>query len=218
MGSVAASGGYWIAMAADKIFASEATITGSIGVFAMFPTFQDSFAEIGVYSDGLGTNQWSGSFRFDREMTPQLKRLVQSQVEYGYNEFIEKVSTHRNMIRADVEKIAKGQIWTGSEAVNNGLVDAIGGIDEAVKEAAKLANLDEGAYGQVFIENQIGSMKLLTQSSLEALSALGINGGINKRKSNSVTFIDRYLKKIISPVMRFNDPKGIYAYCFCEFY
>ena len=218
MGSVAASGGYWIAMAADKIFASEATITGSIGVFAMFPTFQDSFAEIGVYSDGLGTNQWSGSFRFDREMTPQLKRLVQSQVEYGYNEFIEKVSTHRNMIRADVEKIAKGQIWTGSEAVNNGLVDAIGGIDEAVKEAAKLANLDEGAYGQVFIENQIGSMKLLTQSSLEALSALGINGEINKRKSNSVTFIDRYLKKIISPVMRFNDPKGIYAYCFCEFY
>ena len=218
MGSVAASGGYWIAMAADKIFASEATITGSIGVFAMFPTFQDSFAEIGIYSDGLGTNQWSGSFRLDREMTPQLKRLVQSQVEYGYNEFIEKVSKHRDMIRVDVEEIAKGQIWTGSEAVNNGLIDAIGGMDESVKEAAKLANLDEGTYGTVFIENPVGPMKLLTQSSLEALSALGINDGINKKKSNSITLIDRYLKEIISPVMRFNDPKGIYAYCFCELY
>jgi len=218
MGSVAASGGYWIAMVADKIFASEATITGSIGVFAMFPTFQDSFAEIGVYNDGLGTNQWSGSFRFDREMTPQLKRLVQSQVEYGYNEFIEKVSKYRNIIRTDVEEIAKGQIWAGSEAVNNGLVDVIGGIDEAVKEAAKLANLDEGNYGKVFIEDQIGSMKLLTQSSLETLSTLGFNDGMNKRKSNSITLIDRYLKEIIPPVMHFNDPKGIYAYCFCELY
>jgi len=218
LGSVAASGGYWIAMAADKIFASEATITGSIGVFAMFPTFQDSFAEIGVYSDGLGTNQWSGSFRFDREMTPQLKRLVQSQVEYGYNEFIEKVSKYRNIIRTDVEEIAKGQIWTGSEATNNGLVDVIGGIDDAVKEAAKLANLDEGSYGKVLIENQIGSMRLLTKSSLEALSSLGINDRISTKKSKSITLIDRYLNEIISPVIRFDDPKGIYAYCFCELY
>ena len=81
-----------------------------------------------------------------------------------------------------------------------------------------MANLDEGTYGTVFIENPVGPMKLLTQSSLKALSSLGINDEINKKKSNSITLIDRYLKEIISPVMRFNDPKGIYAYCFCELY
>lgn len=216
MGSVAASGGYWIAMAADKIYASPATITGSIGVFAMFPTFDKSLAELGIYTDGAGTNAWSGSFRVDREVPDNLKRLIQSQVDYNYNEFVSKVSHFRDIPTDNVKNIAEGQVWTGQEALENGLIDALGGIDDAIKEVEHLANLGGLDYGIINLEQKISPAELFAVSFLDSLisvgldfSALGLNNGI-------LNIISKKVNEFTFPFTKFNDPQGLYAYCFCE--
>jgi protease-4 len=216
MGSVAASGGYWIAMAADKIYASPATITGSIGVFAMFPTFDKSLAELGIYTDGAGTNAWSGSFRIDREVPDNLKRLIQSQVDYNYNEFVSKVSQFRDIPTENVKNIAEGQVWTGQEALENGLIDALGGIDDAIKEVEHLANMGDLDYGIINLEQKISPAELFAVSFLDSLisvgldfSALGLNNGI-------LNIISKKVNELTFPFTKFNDPQGLYAYCFCE--
>ncbi|MFQ3333692.1 MAG: protease-4 [Woeseiaceae bacterium] len=216
MGSVAASGGYWIAMSADKIYASPATITGSIGVFAMFPTLQNSLAELGIYTDGSGTNQWSGSFRLDKEMSPSVKQLVQSQVDYGYSEFVRKVSTHRDIPEEKIREIAKGQIWTGIEALDNGLIDALGGFNEALNEIEILTNLSDSQYGLIYLQQDISTSELFAVSFLDTLSALNVS--IPKSNSNLPIFdyLNSEIEKFMLPLLRFNDPKNMYAYCFCE--
>jgi protease-4 len=216
MGSVAASGGYWIAMSANKIFASSATITGSIGVFAMFPTLQNSLAELGIYTDGSGTNQWSGSFRPDKEMAPQVKQLVQSQVDYGYSEFVRKVSMHRNISEEKIRTIAEGQIWTGEEALSNGLIDALGGFNEALKEIEKLTSLSDSQYGLIYLEQEITASELFAVSFLDALNEFDIT--IPKSNSNLpiIDYLNTEIENLTLPLLRFNDPKNLYAYCFCE--
>ena len=216
MGSVAASGGYWIAMSADKIFASPATITGSIGVFAMFPTLQNSLAELGIYTDGSGTNKWSGSFRLDREMSPEIKRLVQSQVDYGYDEFVDKVSKHRNMSKEKVRTIAEGQIWTGAEALDNGLVDGLGGFDDALNELEVLTNLSEAKYGLIYLQQEISPTELLAVSFLDVLYSLDISLPKTKSGLSAFDYLNSQIEQFMLPLLHFNDPKGLYAYCFCE--
>tara|TARA_B110000438_G_C15821272_1_gene654563 strand:- start:7464 stop:9311 length:1848 start_codon:yes stop_codon:yes gene_type:complete len=216
MGSVAASGGYWIAMSADKIFASPVTITGSIGVFAMFPTLQNSLAELGIYTDGSGTNQWSGSFRVDREMSSEVKRLVQSQVDYGYDEFINKVSKHRNIPKDTVRTVAEGQIWTGAEALDNGLIDALGGFNDALNEIEALTNLSETEYGLIYLQQEISPTESLAISFLNTLHSLDITFLKPSSMSPAFDYLNSQIEQFILPWMRFNDPKGLYAYCFCE--
>ena len=217
MGSVAASGGYWIAMAADKIFASPATITGSIGVFAMFPTFQKSLAELGIYSDGAGTNAWSGSFRIDREVSDNLKRLIQSQVDYSYSEFVSKVSHFREISTEDVRSIAEGQVWTGEEALENGLIDALGGIEDAVEEVQALANLTEMDYGIINLEQKISPAELFAVSFLGSLVDMGINFSALGSGNGMLNVISKKVDDLALPFIKFNDPQGLYTYCFCEF-
>ena len=216
MGSVAASGGYWIAMSADKIFASPVTITGSIGVFAMFPTLQNSLAELGIYTDGSGTNQWSGSFRVDREMSSEVKRLVQSQVDYGYDEFINKVSKHRNIPKDTVRTVAEGQIWTGAEALDNGLIDALGGFNDALNEIEALTNLSETEYGLIYLQQEISPTESLAISFLNTLHSLDITFLKSSSMSPAFDYLNSQIEQFMLPWMRFNDPKGLYAYCFCE--
>ena len=216
MGSVAASGGYWIAMSADKIFASPVTITGSIGVFAMFPTLQNSLAELGIYTDGSGTNQWSGSFRVDREMSSEVKRLVQSQVDYGYDEFINKVSKHRNIPKDTVRTVAEGQIWTGAEALDNGLIDALGGFNDALNEIEALTNLSETEYGLIYLQQEISPTESLAISFLNTLHSLDITFLKPSSMSPAFDYLNSQIEQFMFPWMRFNDPKGLYAYCFCE--
>ena len=216
MGSVAASGGYWIAMSADKIFASPVTITGSIGVFAMFPTLQNSLAELGIYTDGSGTNQWSGSFRVDREMSSEVKRLVQSQVDYGYDEFINKVSKHRNIPKDTVRTVAEGQIWTGAEALDNGLIDALGGFNDALNEIEALTNLSETEYGLIYLQQEISPTESLAISFLNTLHSLDITFLKPSSMSPAFDYLNSQIEQFMLPWMRFNDPKGMYAYCFCE--
>ena len=141
MGDLAASGGYYIASSADEIWAHPATITGSIGIFGAIPTFQNTLKKIGVNVDGVGTTNLSGQLRIDRPLGEDAKVLLQSFIERGYEEFLAHVGEGRKKTRDEVHAIAQGRVWIGTDAKNNGLVDQLGLFDQAVKSAAKRAEL-----------------------------------------------------------------------------
>jgi len=216
MSSVAASGGYWISMAADRIFARETTITGSIGIFGMFPTIQRSLDSIGITSDGVGTTRWSGEFRIDREMSDDARHLFQSVIEHGYNEFINHVAAHRQLDVEEVDAIAQGQVWTGSDALAYGLIDEIGDLEDAVSAAADLAGLDEGDYETRYLEPELSPTEQLIIDLLSSIQATGaIPGGGDTTRNTAVERLARKLEAALAPVLRFDDPKGVYAHCFC---
>ncbi len=144
MSTVAASGGYYIAMDADRIYAAPTTITGSIGVFAVIPTIQDTLDKIGVTSDGFGTTRLSGQLKLTREMGPEAREILQASVEHHYRYFVGRVAEARKRRTEEIESIAEGRVWTGADAKAAGLVDELGGIDEAVAKAAELAGLEDG--------------------------------------------------------------------------
>ncbi len=143
MGDLAASGGYYIASSADEIWAHPATITGSIGIFGAIPTFQNTLNKIGVSVDGVGTTKLSGQLRLDRALGEDAKVLLQSFIERGYEEFLAHVAEGRKKTRDEVHAIAQGRVWIGTDAKSNGLVDHLGLFDQAVKSAAKLAELSD---------------------------------------------------------------------------
>ncbi|MGB5353631.1 MAG: signal peptide peptidase SppA, partial [Woeseia sp.] len=174
MGSVAASGGYWIAMSTDHILATESTITGSIGVFGMFPTFERTLETIGIHTDGVGTSVVAGALRPDRTMNDDTRRIMQALVNDDYQRFIGQVAADRNLEVDAVDRIAQGQVWTGREALANGLIDALGDLDEAIRVAAGLAGLEEGGYGLRYIEQELSPAQLLALQIFGSAQALGI--------------------------------------------
>ena len=143
MSNAAASGGYWVAAGADAIFANENTITGSIGIFGIVPSIEKTLADWGVHSDGITTHENGSAYSVARSLNEHTKQQLTEQLKHGYNRFIGLVSEGRDMPIEQVEKIAQGQIWLGSQALNNGLVDNIGGLREAIQEARVLADLPE---------------------------------------------------------------------------
>ncbi|HEY0084297.1 MAG TPA: signal peptide peptidase SppA [Allosphingosinicella sp.] len=154
MGNLAASGGYWVAMASDKIYAEPSTITGSIGVFGIIPSFQGSLAKLGVGVDGVKTTPLSGEPDVLRGPSPEAGRLLQAGVESTYRRFLTLVSEQRKMPVAQVDQIAQGRIWAGGTARQLKLIDAFGGLDEAIAEAARLAKLDGDAAKPVWLERE----------------------------------------------------------------
>ena len=216
MSSVAASGGYWVSMAADSIYASPYTITGSIGIFGMFPTFQRSLDTLGVSTDGIGTTTWAGQLRPDREMSDEAKQLFQMFINKGYDDFISGVATHRGMEKAAVDNIAQGRIWTGNDALENGLIDGLGDMDEAVRAAAELADLGDD-YGRKYIEQELGPGEQLALDLMAGARHVGLDVSVFGRQQSSLERVAALLEEKLSPLVRFNDPKGLYALCFCEF-
>ena len=155
MGSVAASGGYWIAAEADEIWALPTTITGSIGAFSAFPTIEGVIDYIGVKVDGLGTTPLAGAASLNRGLSPEMSNIVQA-LSYGaYEDFIELVATGRNMSDADVREIAEGIVWIGADAAEIGLVDQLGGLQEAVESAAALAGVDQWRTGRTQVPHPL---------------------------------------------------------------
>ena len=150
MGSMAASGGYWIAAGADEIWAAPTTITGSIGVFGVLADFEQGLKEIGVHTDGLGTTAVAGGVRADRQLPPELAKVMQLAIDHVYDRFLNVVSEGRKIQREKVGGLAEGRVWTGADAKRLGLVDHLGSFDDAIVAAAKLANLGEG-YGRVWV-------------------------------------------------------------------
>jgi protease-4 len=152
MGSVAASGGYWVATPADYIFAEPSTITGSIGVFGILPSFQGTLAKLGIGADGIKTTPLSGEPDLLRGPSPEAGQLVQTGVESTYRRFLGIVAESRHKSPADVDKIAQGRVWDGGTAHQIGLVDGFGGMQDAVAKAADLAKLGKDERGVRYLE------------------------------------------------------------------
>ena len=217
MSSVAASGGYWISMAADRIYATPYTITGSIGIFGMFPTFQRSLEALGVSTDGFGTTSVAGQARPDRAMSEEMRSLIQLNIEKGYADFIGRVSMHREMSIDSVDEIAQGRIWSGADALENGLVDEIGELDSAIAAAAELAGLVEDRYGIKSIEQKLSPGEQMMLDLLGGAGAMGFDIPGMFRRPSAVERFAAGIEDIVFPLTRFNDPRGIYAHCFCAF-
>lgn len=216
MSSVAASGGYWISAGADKVIASPSTVTGSIGVFGMIPTFQRSLATLGVATDGVATTPWVGALRPDLEMTDSAKQLVQMLVENVYDDFVSRVSEHRGLDKQTVDSIGQGQVWTGTDALENGLVDQLGGLDDAVAVAAGLAGLEEGTYSRKTIKPELSPSQQMIVDFLTIAKTAGIDPASFVGAPAPVAVFANQLQKLLAGVTKFNDPRGVYSHCFCE--
>jgi len=221
MGTYAASGGYWISAPADKIYAAPSTITGSIGIFGMMMTFEDSLSKIGVYTDGVGTTDMAG-FGPTQALTPGMANLFQLSINKGYQDFIQLVATNRNMTTAEVDAIAQGRVWSGKKAKELGLVDELGNLTDAVAAAATLANLAQ--YDTLLIEKEqssrnkiiqqlLGSslsvVNLFTTTPEHAAIELTTNATNNKPLSRFMMLMQAELNQ----VNQFNDPQGRYSLC-----
>lgn len=143
MGDYAASGGYYIACNASKIIAQPNTLTGSIGIFGMFPNFEGLTKKVGLSFDNVKTNKFADFGDATRPMRPEEKVILQQYIEHGYDLFLTRCSEGRNIPKDSLDHIAQGRVWTGNQALKIGLVDALGNIDTAIEEAAKLAKLDD---------------------------------------------------------------------------
>ena len=141
MGDLAASGGYWISMNADRIYADPSTITGSIGIFGMIPTIPRTLEKIGVHTDGVGTTKFAGAFDITRPLAPEVGAVVQSVIDKGYRDFTGRVATARKRTFEQIDAVARGRVWSGAQAKERGLVDAFGGLQDAIDDAATRAKL-----------------------------------------------------------------------------
>src|SRR6202051_978687 len=214
MSTYAASGGYYISSAANQIFASPTTLTGSIGVFSVVPTFQRTLEKLGVKVDGLGTTAIAGDMRLDRALTPATRRILQTSVDHAYAEFLRRVADGRKKAVDDVDKIAQGRAWAGVDAQRIGLVDHLGGLKDATDAAAKLAELSAD-YGVDYIEPELSlRQQLLMQLRSETLRMGQITGFVAPRGD-----VERMLDPLLEQaraIARLNDPRGLYAYCWCR--
>ena len=169
MGDVAASGGYWIAMGADEIWASPSTITGSIGVFGMLPTFDRTLSRLGITTDGVGTTELAGTMRLDRPLDEGVRRIFQATTERVYADFIARVARHRSMSEDAVDAVARGRVWSGEQALERGLVDRLGGLDEAVDAAARMAGLGSN-YRVGYHQPLLSPLELMLQEWLGSVA------------------------------------------------
>ncbi|MGQ0501221.1 MAG: signal peptide peptidase SppA [Panacagrimonas sp.] len=210
MGTVAASGGYWVSMDADQIWAHPATITGSIGIFGLIPTISEPLERLGIHTDGVGTTSLAGAFRSDRPLSADVAAIFQSEVEKGYRDFVQGVASGRKLDVAKVESIAQGRVWSGVAAKELGLVDSFGGLDDAARAAAKLAGLADGYWTleefhpePQFPQGIVGSLFGAFELSLKKFAA---TQPLLRMMEQSDT--NRWLQ-------RFSDPRGVYAHCMC---
>jgi len=222
MSSVAASGGYYIAIPADEIWASDTTITGSIGVGALFPTIQRGLDKLGVHVDGFGTTELAGQLRIDRPLGDDARRALTAGVEDAYRIFVGKVAKARDLSFEKADAIARGRVWIGADAYERGLVDHIGGLDEATAAAAALAELEEGTYGRRYMEPEQSILQRLAiglaMRVVRAADRLGAGPLLAALRLTPSGFAGDVLKRFdqeLQLLSRFNDPRGIYFHCLC---
>jgi protease-4 len=206
MGSMAASGGYWIAAGADEVWATPATLTGSIGIFGAFPTVDNMLQSLGVSTDGVGTTAVAGKLRPDLPLDPILASAIQSGVEYGYRRFINVVADGRNKLVEQVEPIAEGRVWSGVDAQQLGLVDKLGGLQQAVNSAASLVGLDPA-------DTRLLSLPLSLE---EELMRMILGSGLVKTALSASSPLVSVLNSVLPAwrdVLTLKDSRGVYAYC-----
>jgi protease-4 len=217
MSGYAASGGYYISAPADEIWASPATITGSIGIFAIIPTVEKTLGKVGVSVDGVGTTALSGQLRIDRPLGDEARTLLQAGVSRGYEEFLSRVATGRKKTRDEVNSIAQGRVWAGTDARRLGLVDQLGSFDDAVKAAARRANLT--SYATQILEPELtwAEALALQLKSHAAIAMLPLTAG-DRSLAQIAGIAQRFdpLTREVARLSRFSVPNRLYAYCFCE--
>ena len=214
MGSVAASGGYWIATEADRVLALSTTITGSIGVYGIVPTVERSMEALGIYSDGVSTADISGIMQLDRAMTPQAEMVFQAGVDNIYTQFLALVAEARNSTPAEVHEIAQGRVWTGEQALEMGLVDQLGDLNEAVKVAAELANLAD--YMVDYRRKPLSAYEQLLLSMSRSAGTSLANLDIETKDSWLPDLLSRQAKTLVQPLQaldNLSDPRGMYLFC-----
>jgi protease IV len=214
MGSVAASGGYYIGAGADEIWASPTTITGSIGVIAAIPTFQRTLQKLGARVDGVGTTTLSGDFRLDRPLGPAARDVLQSGVEHAYSVFLDHVADGRGKTPAEIDVVAQGRVWSGKDAREHGLVDQFGNLDQAIKAAAKRAKLGKD-FEPKFLEPEMTWEQLLALELHSMLSRLATATGFGDPRPAIIRRALNPLEIEAARWTRFNDPRHLYSYCPC---
>lgn len=211
MSSVAASGGYWIAMAADEVWASPTTLTGSIGIFGMLPDLSGPMGKLGLSVDGVGTTPLAGGVDPRRPLDPQMASVLQQTIEHGYKRFLGVVGEARKMTPEAVDEVAQGRVWLGSQAKEKGLVDKLGGLDDALKAAAARASL--ASYDVSYIEKPLSPRDQL----LAKLFDNGEEGdGTQPANRSPVDAVILRLKAELRGLALWNDPGHAYLHCLCE--
>lgn len=207
MGSVAASGGFWISTSTDQIWAHPSTITGSIGIFGMIPTYQRPLAEyLGIHVDGISTAPLAG-VRVDRELPPEVGDVIQGIIENGYREFLERVAESRGMTTDEVDQVAQGRVWSGVDAYELGLVDHLGDLDDAVAAAAELAELGED-YAVSFIEKE---EEFKDKMIREMLARAMVAAGEDVSDASPLEKMLRRIERAAADFEALNDPNHAYA-------
>ena len=212
MGNVAASGGYWMAMAADEVWASPATITGSIGVFGMLPTFGATLDKVGVHTDGFGTTEMAGKLRLDMPLDPGVARVFQSSTERIYKQFITLVSGARGKSFEEIDELAQGRVWSGEQAVERGLVDKTGTFQDAIKASARIAGLGD-SYKIEWIEPEKTAIdQFVVDFMAKAVSKLDLS------VSQPVSLPVSWLQAMLDDLQFITAQQGkftIAAHCLC---
>lgn len=211
MANVAASGGYWVSTPADRIFAQPETVTGSIGVFAVVPTLENTLGEIGVKADGVRTTPLSGQPDFLAGFTPPVDRILQASVQNTYAQFLERVANARKMSTQAVDEIGQGRIWDGGTARQKGLIDQFGGIEEAAQWAAKQAKLEDGEW---YLEDLGGQREAYDALIRQLLFAKPEDRGASLDLFGQMAWRQRLLgERLLADLERLIGARGVQAYC-----
>jgi protease-4 len=216
MGNVAASGGYWISMNADEIYADPSTITGSIGIFGLWFTADEALAKIGVRTDGVGTTRFAGAFDPTRPFDPAVGEFIQTVIDHGYQEFIGKVAEARGKSLEEADAAGRGRVWSGAQALELGLVDTLGGLRDAQAKAAELASLADGAYTVTYVERPLQGFEAFMAGftgEARAAALLRHSGVANLLDPRTAGSIQRDLAFLQSRLGA--QPYQAVAHCFC---
>lgn len=209
MGGMAASGGYWISTPANYIVASPSTLTGSISIFGVINTVENSLSSIGVHSDGVSTSPLA-EISMTKALSPEVQQMMQLSIEYGYKRFITLVAEARKRTPEQIDQIAQGHVWTGEDAKANGLVDSLGDFDDAVAKAAELAKLkqwhldyyqDEPTVLDMVMDSMTGSVRAMLPEAIQAILPAPLVSAANTVKAEG------------DKLAAFNDPQNRYAFC-----
>jgi protease-4 len=210
MGSVAASGGYWIASGAEEIWAAPTTVTGSIGIFSAFPTFERSLETVGVFNDGIGTTPLADAFNPSRPMNAAMAEALTQLMDQSYRTFLSRVAEGRKMNPDAVKRIAEGRVWAGQTARDLGLVDRLGSLNEAIASAAQKAGLEK--YTVEYLQQPLTRRERLLKQFNEFFSGL-IRIAVAKVAPHPPAVLKLVSESFWDEIMKFSDPRGIYAYC-----
>ena len=209
MSSLAASGGYWISMSADKIVAQPTTLTGSIGIFSVITTFEKGLNKLGISTDGVGTTPFSG-IGITTGLNDGAQKALQMGIEHGYHRFISLVGESRGMSVEQVDQVAQGRVWTAQDAQKFGLVDKLGDFDDAVKLAAELAKLED--YNLFWVSDPLSPAQQILQDLFGQIKAsLGLD--VSSMVPAAFQPAASQLINDANLLSSFNDPKGQYAFC-----